>query len=681
MAVSLNDRKRVTSELKGWLDDVASYEKTFQKWETRVESILKRYRDENRVGSTLDASRAKFNVLWSNIQTLVPAVFSKLPQPSVARRFRDNDPVGRVASLILERALEFEIQHYPTYRRALKASVLDRFLGGRGTSWIRYEPHTVAQDDGPQITDEVENEGEEERPERIDYECTPVDYVHWRDFGHSVARTWEEVPRTWRKVYMRKPALEERFGEDIAKIVPLDATPEDLKRQADYKPSAQGECACVYEGWDKERGEVVWFSKSVKDFLDVKADPLELEQFFPCPPPLYATITNESLIPVPDFTIYQDQANELDTLADRIDGLIRALKVTGVYDASQPHLARLFTEGVNNDLIPVKNWAAFAEKNGLKGTIDIVDIQMISKTLNDAYLAFEQVKGQVNELMGISDIARGSSDPNETLGAQQLKTQYLNMRLRDMQGSVAVYATDILKIMAEIICSNYQPETLIKMAAVAQFDEADHQYIMPALEMLKNEPLRNFRIEVAADSLVQIDEQTEKQSRTEFIGMIGAFFQQVSQALQALQPNVAAPLAGLSMKLLKFGVTGFRVGKTVEGAIDAAADQITAAIMQPPPPTPDPALEVAKVKAEAEREKAQLGVQTEQQKAQIGLQSAQQHAQLEARQMGMEAQHEERRMGMEQQNDQAKLALDGQRMRMEVAKARAMPQKPQGRPQ
>jgi hypothetical protein len=52
--------------------------------------------------------------------------------------------------------------------------------------------------------------------------------------------------------------------------------------------------------------------------------------------------------------------------AERIHGLVKALKVMGAYDASVPALARLFTEAENGTLIPVKNWAAFAEKNGLQ---------------------------------------------------------------------------------------------------------------------------------------------------------------------------------------------------------------------------------------------------------------------------------------------------------------------------
>jgi hypothetical protein len=406
--MAINGKGRPTKQqsdekkkLNGWLECISTYEREFSKWESRVEKILKRYRDER---NTTSDNRARFNILWSNVQTLTPATFSRIPQPDVSRRFKDNDPVGRVASLILERALEFEITHYPDYRATLKQSVQDRFLGGRGTCWARYEPHIKAipgeSVDGDSVTEDTDGPQEE-----LDYECAPLDYVHWRDFGHSVARTWEEVTKVWRRVYMTRQACIERFGEEGAQI-PLDSIPEEMKKDSNTD-SADYARALVYEGWDKERKEAVWISKTLKRFLDQKPDPLKLEGFFPCPKPLYATLTNESLIPTPDYTLYQDQARELDTLSDRIDGLVQALQVRGVYDAAIPELARIFTEATNTNLIPVKNWAAFAEKQGLAGAIDLVDLAPIAAALEQCYLAMEQVKGQVYEITGISDIIRG----------------------------------------------------------------------------------------------------------------------------------------------------------------------------------------------------------------------------------------------------------------------------------
>jgi hypothetical protein len=70
--------------------------------------------------------------------------------------------VGRVASLLIERALDYEIEHYPDFRASMRHAVEDRFLGGRGVAWVRYDPHIKQQDvpeDGYQITEDIE-EGE-----------------------------------------------------------------------------------------------------------------------------------------------------------------------------------------------------------------------------------------------------------------------------------------------------------------------------------------------------------------------------------------------------------------------------------------------------------------------------------------------------------------------------------------
>jgi len=114
---------------------ISAYDKEFQKWSWRVRKILQRFRD-TRDQLSSGTTGARFNILWSNVTTLVPACFSRLPQPDVSRRYKDNDPVGRVAALLLERALDYEVQHYPDYEESLKQVVQDRFLGGRGTAWV-----------------------------------------------------------------------------------------------------------------------------------------------------------------------------------------------------------------------------------------------------------------------------------------------------------------------------------------------------------------------------------------------------------------------------------------------------------------------------------------------------------------------------------------------------------------
>ena len=615
-----------------YLSIISGYDNEFAKWTARTKKILKRYRDDTRGNSGNET--AKFNILWSNVQTLIPAVYSKLPKADVSRRFGDNDPVSRVASLLIERAIDFEVEHYPDFRSTMRYSVEDRFLGGRGVAWARYEPHVAPQgigDDGLQVTEDIE-QGEDAQLEQIEYECAPVDYVHWRDFGHATARTWEEVTCVWRWVYMTYEALVERFGEEKAKRIPLDQGPEPLNAYNESKKSYNRAKIC--ELWDKETNKVYWLSKSVPDFIDVREDPLQLEGFFPCPKPLYATTTSDSLVPVPDFVLYQDQAMELDILSDRIDGLVKALRVRGVYDSSQPALQRLMTEGDNNSLIPVDKWMAFSEKGGLKGSIDLLPLDTLAQALLQCYQARDNIKQQIYEITGISDIIRGASYASETATAQQIKGQYAGLRLRSMQEDVALYASELIRLKAQIICSKFQPQTILAYAAAQQMQPADQQLIPQALQLIKDRPLRNFRIEVASDSLVQLDENQMKQDRLEFLNTYSNFLR------QALPVGQSSPeMIPMMMELLKYGVGAFKQARSIEGALDQAMEQLKQAAAQP---KPNPEQQKAQIEAQAEQQRAQMQAQLEQAKMQTQMQveqmKLQAEAQLEAQRQQMEAQ-------------------------------------------
>jgi hypothetical protein len=455
--------------------------------------------------------------------------------------------------------------------------VEDRFLGGRGTAWVRYEPHVAPigiEDDGLSITPNIEQgEGAPPNLERIEYECAPVDYVHWRDFGHAQARTWEEVTCVWRWVYMTREALEERFGEDVARRIPLDQGPEPLNAYNESKRSYNRAKIC--ELWDKETEKVYWFSKGMGQFIDVRDDPLGLEGFFPCPKPLYATTTSDTLVPVPDFVLYQDQAMELDILSDRIDGLVKALRVRGVYDASQPALQRLMTEGDNNALIPVDKWMAFSEKGGLKGSIDLLPLDTLANALLNCYRAREDIKSQIYEITGISDIIRGASYASETATAQQIKGQYAGLRLRSMQEDVALFASELIRLKAQVMCLKYQPETILAYAAANQMSPADQQLIPQALELLRDKPLRNFRVDIAADSLVQMDEAQNRQDRLQFLQAFGGFL------AQALPVGQAAPeMVPMMMELLRFGMQAFKAARPIEGQIDQTLQMLQQSAMQ-----------------------------------------------------------------------------------------------------
>ena len=660
--------ERASQELEKYLRIIGTYDNEFAKWQARVKKLVKRYRDDTRGAGGNET--AKFNILWSNVQTLIPAVYAKLPKADVQRRFGDNDPVGRVAARLVERALDFEIEHYPDFRSTMKYDVEDRFLGGRGTAWVRYEPHVAPigiEDDGVSVTSAVE-EGEDAPPplEQIEYERAPVDYVHWKDFGHSQGRTWEEVSQVWRWVYMTREALVERFGEEMARQVPTDQGPETLNAYRDSK--RQYNLAKVCELWDKETLKVYWLVKGMSHVIDVRDDPLNLEGFFPCPKPLYATTTSDSLVPVPDFVLYQDQAMELDILSDRIDGLIKALRVRGVYDASQPALQRLMTEGDNNSLIPVDKWAAFSEKGGLRGSVDLLPLDTIAQALIQCYQARSDIKAQIYEITGISDIIRGQSMASETATAQQIKGQYAGLRLRSLQEDVALFATEVIRLKAQVMCMRYQPQTILAYSAAEQMSDADKALIPQALELIREKPLRNFRIDIAADSLVQIDEVQEKQDRLQFMQAFGGFLQ------QALPVGQASPeLVPVMMDLLKYGVQAFKAARPLEGTIDAATEQLKQMAAQP---RENPAAQQAQMEAQAEQAKSQMLMQLEQAKlqqtSQVETMKAQNDQQLEQMKQQFEAQLAQQKIAAEQQMAKYKADLDAA-TRIMVARIAANP--------
>ena len=614
---------------------------------------MRRYRDDSRMGGATGNEAARFNILWSNVQTLIPAVYAKMPKASVSRRFSDNDPVGRVASLLIERALDYEIEHYPDFRASMRNSVEDRFLGGRGVAWVRYDPHIKTQDmpeDGYQVTEDVESHennpdnlmsGMEAPPEEIEYECAPTDYVHWKDFGHSTARTWEEVTCVWRWVYMTKEALKERFGEELARKIPTNDAPDMLTKYT--QKSSANDRAKICELWDKESGKVYWICESWPEVLDERDDPLGLEGFFPCAKPLYATTTTDSLVPIPDFVLYQDQANELDILTDRIDGLVKALRVRGLYDASQPALQRLLTEGDNNTLIPVDKWMAFSEKGGLRGSIDLLPIDSIAATLIQCYQAQTQIKGQIYDITGISDIIRGQSVASETATAQQIKGQYAGLRLRSMQETVAMFASELLRLKAQIICTKFQPQTILAYAAAGQMSPEDQQLIPQALQLIAETPLRNFRIEIAADSLVQLDENQNKQDRVEFLNAFSNFLREAIPAGQAT-PELVPMLMGM----IKYGVGAFKQANSIEGMIDTALQQLSEKSKQMAQ-NPQPTAEEVKMKAETQAQQAKL---------QADMQIAQMQAQMEAQKQQHDAQLKMQELAAKDQLEKWKNELD-----------------------
>jgi hypothetical protein len=502
-----------------------------------------------------------------------------------------------------------------------------------------------------------------EEIEQIDAAHSPIDYVYWCDFIHSPARTWDEVWWVARAVYMTKEEGIERFG-DVFKNVGMTSENTDMDGK-NPQTAKQGydKKAKVYEIWNKRTMKVCWVAKGYPQALDERDDPLELEEFFPCPRPLLATTTTGTMIPVPDYCQYEDQAQELDNLTQRIYLLTKACKAVGVFNAEFKELGRLFTEGVDNKLFPVTGWAAMSEKGGLKGAINMMDTTQIVATLAQLYGAREQVKQIIYEICGISDILRGASKAQETLGAQQLKANFGSLRLKSAQGDVARFASDIFKLKAQVICKFYPPDLIVEMSGVMNTPEGqDPQLLQAAIQMLSSGTIRDYHITVESDSLAQIDDAAEKQNAQEAIGAIGGFLQNTLPMVQG-----APELLPMASEMLLFMVRRYRAGRGLESAIEQAMKQLQVKAQQAmaqPPQNPE------MMKMQAEQQAEQMRMQAQTQGDQIKLQAEMQMQQANAQhEMQMQQAKTQADMQLEQMKEQFQQAMANQELQI---KAREM---------
>src|SRR5690606_29912885 len=86
------------------------------------------------------------------------------------------------------------------------------------------------------------------------------------------------------------------------------------------------------------------------------------------------------------------------------------------------------------------------------------------------------------ELSGISDIMRGATEAEETLGAQQLKSQYGSVRIRMKVDELQRVARDVARLTAEIIAEKFDQATLLQMAQMTIPTKAEIKSQLKELE-------------------------------------------------------------------------------------------------------------------------------------------------------------------------------------------------------
>lgn len=691
--------KKSDARVRAYWGEIERYGRVFGKWRETADKIVKIYLDEHRQQSEFDNGRTqgrRMAILWSNIETLKPAVYAKVPSVVAGRRFKDADPVGRVAAELLERASNtmFDLYEFDEMFGLVRD---DRLLASRGQAWVRYEPEF---EDVPEVDEAGEPVLDGNKPKmrkRLVSEKVCADHVNYCDFGHNVAKKWADVWLVWREVHKTRAEAKERFGQETADKLVYDVKPEDDKdSSAEYKTR-------LYELWDKKRKRMCFLSKEHPDLIEDGDPPLDLHGFFPCPRPCYGTRTGKSLVPTPDYRYYQDQAEEIDDLTAKIAQLSDWLILKGFIPGGPSAgggdaIEKALSDASNQEIfVRVESWMEFTEKGGAK-LVEWIPLDLVIQALQGAIECRKQLIEDVYQITGVSDILRGQTDPNETLGAQELKSQTGSRRIKNTKDEIARFAKDMSRLVCEVIAEVFQPETIAAMTgyqyvpqmAPEQMQAIQQQAIQggnggnsqlvfddEVLKRLRGDHLRSYTIEIETDSTVQPDEDAEKQRRVEFATMFGEFLGKSAELMQ-LGP-MAAPLVPTVAEALKFTVRGFRAGRSLEDTIERSMAQLTSMVQQqasqPPPPSPE------EIKAKAEEQRMQMEMQAAEHEAQreekmaaVDLQMKEREAQLAAQmaQLDMqlkvfEAQLKQQTMQMQLQNDQMKMQMDGERMQREHA--------------
>ena len=653
--------KNPSGVVKRWLLELKQADKREGTWRKKGLEAYSKYRAE-------DANdKGSFNILWANTETLRPAIYSHLPTPDVRRRFRDDDPLAKAASECLERCLTTSLE-LTNADDVFKSIALDVLLPGRGVAKIKYEPELTKKEkpesddirpdvdaDEPQDDNSEPNDaGSDDTDDDYDlgYQDVCVEHIQWDDYRQGPGRTWKEVPWVAYRHRMPKGDVAELAGKEIADKIQYDKVDDsDIKKNDSITGLPIFSTAEVWEIWDKEQRECIFVAPSYKDApLKTEPDPLGLRDFFPSPKPVYACEDSASLVPKTLYEHYKQQAIELDRVSARINILVDAMRVRGVYDSTIPEFGAIFDSG-DNQFIASENAKAFIDRGGIAGALWFMPIDVIAATLEKLYAQREQCKQVIYEITGMSDIMRGASDPRETFGAQQLKSQWGSQRLQRLQRDMQRFIADIIKLMGEVIAENWLPDTLRDMSDMKlpsgqekaqmqqQIQQTQQQMQMSGQQpspdqvafaqkamalpswdevsaLLKDDMHRTFRIDIETDSTVADQLAGDMQGMQEVLAGVVNFIQGIAPAVQA----GAFPIEGVKA-IVGTICRRARMGLEVEDALEL----IKAPPPAPPvPPPQDNSIQVAQIKAQSDEQERQHDMAMEQVKQQTAGYIAQQ---------------------------------------------------------
>jgi hypothetical protein len=605
-----------------------------------------------------------FNILFANVETIVPAVINSPPQPDIRRRFGDPDPVAKDVAEIIERSIRVQVDD-SRLQVELESSAQDGFLAGRGVVRLRF----FADDEGDgdelkrlaEDAREIDRDGNDDgtkpvsgaaepsgQPElgssdaKLTNERIAFEAVSWRDYRHGPAKRWADRP--W-DAFRHSIPMEDIEGFADNALFDSQTLPEDKILSGDTDNDV-----VVWEVWNKKDRTVYFIEEETGRILKRVKDPLGWSGFFPIATPIQPIEINGRLMPVNPFAIYSALADELDITSRRINVITNKMRVKGWYPGSATDIQNMVS-AEDDEFVPIADAEIWAQNGGLQGAVAFWPAEKYAQVLLQLFTQREQTKQAIYEITGISDIIRGASVAAETATAQQIKTQWGSLRVQKFQRMIERAARDLFVMMSEVIPAKFSDETLEQMTQVQliptqqdqqplpppqptgdqqQDAQAQQQYqaaeqgrqaklqkLAAIKDMLKKPLQRFYRIDVESDSTVRADLTRQKAEVGEFLQGAAAYWGTVGPLVQegVFSMKPAAEIFASNARM-------FNLGKTVEDALDEMIGEAEKSSGQPKPPSAE------EQKAQSDMQRAQMDAQTKQADAQARQAEAQ--AQMQA---------------------------------------------------
>jgi len=448
---------------------------------------------------------AELDLFWASYEILKPAVYARSPKPVITPQFKDRRPVKNRTAELLERT------SISSFDRSDIDAVMceirdDLIFTNRGVMWLTYE-----SDDGQKV-------------------C--FEHLDRKDFRHEPARKWAEVGWVARRAWMTRKDMRKRFRGDSGDAY-KDASFTVRRDDEDNGANDGSRKAGVWEVWHKTDNKVYWVTEGVDVCLDVDEPHLSLKGFFPCPKPAFGTLGRRSLVPVPDYERYAVHFGKINTLTSRIYLLLDKVRMKGLIPAGGDvgdALEELIRSDDEQILIAVPSASL---QGDMANFVQWMPIDMVATTIQGLIQARSQLIDDFYQLSGISDIMRGATQAEETLGAQQLKSQYGSVRVKQKIDELQRIARDSVQLASEIIAEKFTKETLLDMSQMEIPSKADIEKQIDGIEKAAEQELKALgdQAKKAAQEAMMQAQQSGEQPDPQQAQAAQRQFQQAQQQL------------------------------------------------------------------------------------------------------------------------------------------------------